>query len=158
MILYHGSSKVIEKPDLTFSRKNTDFGKGFYTTTIKSQAIKWTNRFKNRSGHGVLSLYEVDADDLRKNVSFLEFETHSVEWLEFIAESRKGNLIGNYDLVIGGVANDDVFTTLSLYFRGYIDKEEAIKRLRYEKPNIQYCFRNQVIIDKYIKYTGMETT
>jgi len=158
MILYHGSSIVIEKPDLTFSRKNTDFGKGFYTTTIKSQAIKWTNRFKNRNGHGALSIYEIEENDLRKNVSILEFETYSVEWLEFVAESRKGNLVGSYDLVIGGVANDDVYTTLSLYFRGYIDKEEAIKRLRYEKPNIQYCFRNQAIIDKYLKYTGTETT
>jgi len=157
MILYHGSFKAIEKPDISFSRNNTDFGKGFYTTTIKSQAEKWTNRFKKRFGSGILSIYEVDEKSLRENVYILEFDTYSIEWLDYIAESRKGSLVGNYDLVIGGVANDDVFTTLSLYFRGYIEKEEAIKRLRYEKPNIQYCFRNQNIIDKYLKYTGMET-
>jgi hypothetical protein len=46
---------------------------------------------------------------------------------------------------------------LGLFFKGLIEKEEAIKRLRYEKPNIQYCFRNQDLIDKYLKFTGVET-
>jgi len=56
MILYHGSLEAIEKPDITFSRDNTDFGKGFYTTTIESQAIRWTGRFKRRFGYGTLSM------------------------------------------------------------------------------------------------------
>ena len=157
MILYHGSLEAVKKPDISYSRDNTDFGKGFYTTTIREQAEKWTNRFKRRFGYGTLSLYEVDDEDLRKNVSILEFETYSVQWLEFIAGSRMGEMTGHFDLVIGGVANDDVFNTLALYFRGFIEKEETIKRLRYEKPNVQYCFRNQAVIDKYLKYTGMET-
>jgi len=157
MILYHGSNKAIENPDLSFSRNGTDFGKGFYTTTIKFQAAKWTERFKRRYNCGIISIYEADETELRKNISVLEFKTYSDEWLDFIAESRKGILKGNYNLVIGGVANDDVFNTLKLFFENYIDKKEAIKRLQYEKPNIQYCFRSQDVIDKYLKYTGMET-
>jgi len=39
MIMYHGSYKAVEKPDLAFSRLRTDFGKGFYLTPIKSQAL-----------------------------------------------------------------------------------------------------------------------
>ena len=42
---------------------------------------------------------------------------------------------------IGGVADDNVFNTVELYFDGLIDKKEALKRLRYEKPNLQDCFR-----------------
>ena len=156
MILYHGSLKPIETPDISFSRNDTDFGKGFYTTTIKSQAINWTGRFKRRFGYGTLSMYEIDELTLRKNTSVLEFETYSVEWLEYITKCRQGDTGGSYDLVIGGIANDDVYNTLTLYFRGFIEKEEAIKRLRYEKPNIQYCFKNQTVIEKYLKYTGME--
>jgi hypothetical protein len=159
MILYHGSLKTVEKPDISYSRNNTDFGRGFYTTTIKTQAEKWTNRFKRRFGYGTVSIYEFDHDEgMGENISILEFETYSVEWLEFIGKCRQGDTGGNFDLVIGGVANDDVFNTLTLFFRGYIGQEEAIKRLRYEKPNIQYCFRNQEVIDKYLRYTGMETT
>ena len=86
----------------------------------------------------------------------LEFETYSVQWLDYIAKCRQGESGGSYDLVIGGIANDDVYNTLTLFFRGFIEKEEAIKRLRYEKPNIQYCFKSQIVIDKYLKYTGME--
>ena len=156
MILYHGSLEAIEKPNLSFSRDKTDFGKGFYTTTIKAQGLSWASRFKRRFGYGTLSIYETDEADLRRNSSILEFETYSTQWLEYIVKCRLGESMNDYDLVIGGIANDDVYNTLTLYFRGYIEKEEAIKRLHYDKPNIQYCFKNQRIIDNYLKYTGME--
>ena len=45
-----------------------------------------------------------------------------------------------------GVANDKVFNTVELFFEGLIDKKEAINRLRYEKPNLQICFRSEEAI------------
>ena len=156
MTLYHGSFIAIPHPSLAFARETTDFGKGFYTTTIKPQADKWAMRYKRRQGSGVVSLYGINEDELRKNVSVLEFDTYSSEWLDFIIKSRQGVPVANFDLVIGGIANDDVFNTLTLFFRGFIDKTEAIKRLRYEKPNIQYCFKNQAVIDRYLVYKGNE--
>lgn len=39
---------------------------------------------------------------------------------------------------------------------GVLEKTEAIKRLRYEKPNLQMCIRNQILIDKYLKYVESE--
>ena len=36
---------------------------------------------------------------------------------------------------------------VELFFEGLIDKTEAIKRLRYEKPNMQIAFRTQKVID-----------
>lgn len=44
MILYHGSYIEISKPDLGHSRKNVDFGAGFYTTPIREQATKWCGK------------------------------------------------------------------------------------------------------------------
>jgi hypothetical protein len=154
MKLYHGSSLAIPCPDLSFSRNTTDFGKGFYTTTIQLQAEKWAARYKRRKGCGVVSIYEVDEDELKKNVPVLEFDTYSTEWLDLIINCRRGEPSGSYDLIIGGIANDDVFNTLTVFFRGFIDKTEAIKRLRYEKPNIQYCFKTQAVMDKYLIYKG----
>ena len=154
MKLYHGSSAAIQTPDLSFSRDTTDFGKGFYTTTIQLQAEKWAVRYKRRQGCGVVSDYEIDEDALKRNVSVLEFDAYSVEWLDFIIQCRQGHYEGSFDLIIGGIANDDVFNTLTIFFRGFIDKTEAIKRLRYEKPNIQYCFKTQAVIDKYLIYKG----
>ena len=65
----------------------------------------------------------------------------SVRRERFNLSCRREQDNSKYDLVIGGVANDKVFNTVELYFDGLIDKNEAIKRLRYEKPNLQICFR-----------------
>ncbi|MDR2543751.1 MAG: DUF3990 domain-containing protein [Treponema sp.] len=55
-----------------------------------------------------------------------------------------------------GVANDKVFDTLQLYLDGLIASEEAIGRLRYNKPNFQYCFKNQSLIDEYLHFINFE--
>ena len=154
MTLYHGSSKVIKKPDISFARETTDFGRGFYTTIIKKHAQKWAARNKRRHGSGIVSVYELDESEIRRTSSVLEFTTYSDEWLDFIVQCRQGQAVDNWDLVIGGIANDDVFNTLTLYFSKYIDKQEAIKRLRYGKPNIQYCFKAQSVIDEFLIYKG----
>ena len=41
MILYHGSSLEVVKPDLSHSRANVDFGRGSYVTPLYEQAVKW---------------------------------------------------------------------------------------------------------------------
>lgn len=38
MIVYHGSTEVIEHPDVIHSKKYLDFGKGFYITSFEQQA------------------------------------------------------------------------------------------------------------------------
>ena len=154
MILYHGSNLAVKNPDISFSRDNTDFGKGFYTTPIKEQAIRWSNRIKGKSSSAVVSIYEADMPKILSEATVLEFDSYSESWLDFITGCRLGENVGQYDVIIGGVANDKVFDTIQLYLDGLIDKAESIKRLRYDKPNLQYCFRSQGIIDKYLKFTG----
>lgn len=46
-----------------------------------------------------------------------------------------------------------MFNTVELYFDNLIDKNEAIKRLQYEKPNFQICFRTELAIKK-LKFLG----
>ncbi|MCL2055133.1 MAG: DUF3990 domain-containing protein [Oscillospiraceae bacterium] len=156
MILYHGSYLTVEKPVLSFSRSNLDFGKGFYTTPIKEQAVSWSARFKRNRGKSMISLYEVDEYALRNSTAVLEFKEYSDEWLDFIVSCRRGKHTGGYDVVIGGVANDKVFDTIQLFLDELVSKDEAIKRLRYEKPNIQYCFRRQAVIDGFLKFVSSE--
>lgn len=151
MILYHGSYIVIPKPDITHSRLKVDFGPGFYTTPILEQAIRWCGKFKRHGKQSIVSQYNFDESAYEK-IKLLKFDTYSEEWLDFILSCRRGKDTSEYDLIIGGVANDKVFNTVELYFDHLIDKTEAIKRLRYEKPNLQFCFRNQKIIDEYLQY------
>ena len=156
MILFHGSYMPIENPHISFSRNNVDFGKGFYTTPIWEQAVSWAARFKRRHGQSVVSSYEIDMATLAKKIPILNFEAHTEEWLDFIVACRCGEHAGDYGIVIGGVANDRVFDTIQLYFDGLIDKGESIKRLKYDKPNLQYCFRSQNIIDSHLKFIKSE--
>lgn len=44
MILYHGSSVVVENPQIIQSELGRDFGFAFYTTDIKEQAVRWAKR------------------------------------------------------------------------------------------------------------------
>ncbi|GHV12845.1 hypothetical protein AGMMS49938_06210 [Fibrobacterales bacterium] len=161
MILYHGSYVAVEKPDLTLSRKQTDFGAGFYLTPIKEQAKNWSKRFIKERGQAVISLYgflqKPAMEKLPDDLKILEFNTHNLEWLNFITACRLGETVDSkWDLIIGGVANDKVFDTLQLYFDGLIKSDEAIGRLRYNKPNFQYCFKNQNLINKYLQYLSCE--
>lgn len=155
MIVYHGSFVEVPNPDILHSRKTVDFGQGFYLTPIYEQAKKWSEKFKRRGKDAVISRYRFD-EAAYTEAKILKFETYSEEWLDFIVNCRSGNDTADYDIVIGGVANDKVFNTVELFFDGLIDKSEAIGRLRYEKPNLQICFRSQAAIDQYLKYEGSE--
>lgn len=142
MILYHGSYLEIAKQDLKHSRPNVDFGLGFYTTPLHEQAEKWCGKFKCRGKVGIISCYAFD-ESAYESLKTLKFDSYSEAWLDFILKCRSGKDATDYDIVIGGVANDKVFNTVELFFDGLIDKTEAINRLRYEKPNLQICFRTE---------------
>ncbi len=160
MMLYHGSHTAIEKPDVRFSREKTDFGRGFYLTPLKDQAVSWSQRFLRERGAAVVSLYEFlpnPGDALPDDARVLEFDAHNADWLNFITACCLGQPVdAEWDLVIGGVADDRVFDTLQLYFDRLIGADEAIGRLRYNKPNFQYCFKKQSLIDGYLRFTGAE--
>lgn len=142
MIVYHGSSVQIPQPDLKHTRRNVDFGPGFYTTTLLEQAEKWAERFKDTGEGAYINRYQLDEKKM-KSLKILRFEGYNEDWLDFIVACRRGQDHTDYDIVIGGVANDKVFNTVQLYFKGYVDKNVAIKRLRYEKPNLQICLRTE---------------
>ena len=149
MILYHGSHLEIIRPDLKHSRDNVDFGRGFYTTPIHEQAVKWCGKFRRRGKEGVVSIYSFDEKSIQE-LSVLRFDSYSEEWLDFILKCRRGEDITDYDIVIGGVANDKVFNTVELFFEGLINKREAINRLSYEKPNLQMCFRTEKALEHLV--------
>ncbi|MFW5670505.1 MAG: DUF3990 domain-containing protein [Acetivibrio ethanolgignens] len=155
MILYHGSYIEIPKPDLKHSRANVDFGCGFYTTPVYEQAVKWCGKFKRRGKDGIVTQYKFN-EKAYEELRVLKFDSYSEEWLDFILNCRSGKDSSDYDLVIGGVANDKVFNTVELFSDGLIDKMEAIKRLRYEKPNLQVCFRSEKALTEYLSFEGSE--
>lgn len=128
----------------------------FYLTPIKTQAEKWCKRFiRRKNKQGIVSIYSFDEKNL-DNLKVLYFKNYNEDWLDFIMNCRNGKDNSDYEIVIGGVANDKVFNTIELYLDGLIDKSEALKRLIYEKPNLQICFRNQDVIQQYLHFEGSE--
>ena len=155
MKLYHSSNSVVENPDIQHSRNYLDFGRGFYLTSLYEQAVRYAQRFKRRGQPSWLNTYELlEYSEQQWNVK--QFDTYDREWLDVVAQCREGKDVGDYDLVIGGIANDRVFMTLDRYFTGEISQEEALGLLRFEKPNIQYCIRSERMLRDCLTYIKSE--
>ncbi|MGM9814871.1 MAG: DUF3990 domain-containing protein [Candidatus Aphodosoma sp.] len=150
MEVYHASTVVVDSPDTTHSRDFLDFGPGFYVTTLQDQAVKYGARFINRGKNAILNIYEL-ADDLSK-WEVITFNQYDEAWLDFVTECRQGRVVGNYDVIIGGIANDKVFRTIDLYFAGDISKEECLRKLVFEKPNNQICIRSQQVLNECLTF------
>ena len=149
MLVYHGSNVEVRKPSLRYGRNNTDFGKGFYLTTQKEQAERWTEIKLDRAktGKRIVSVYDIDETLLTSaELNIREFHGVDEPWLEFVVNSRKG-VKHDYDLVFGPLANDKVFTTVNLYESGVLDAPTAIARLKAYKTYDQLSFHTQRVID-----------
>ncbi len=150
MKLYHSSTCSVESPDTIHSRDYLDFGKGFYLTSLHEQAVKYAQRFIRRQQDAWLNTYEFIYNPADWKV--LVFESYNKSWLDFISKCRAGDDDSDYDIVIGGIANDKVIQTLDRYFEGELTEAETLGLLRYEKPNNQYCIRSQKMLDKCLKH------
>lgn len=150
MKLFHSSDVSVTKPDTMHSRDYLDFGKGFYLTSFHEQAIRYAQRFLRRNRDAWLNAYEFEFNPLEWKV--LSFNNYDKKWLNFVANCRAGKDETDYDLVIGGIANDKVIQTLDRYFDGELSENDALGLLMYEKPNIQYCIRSQRMLNECLKH------
>jgi len=152
--VFHGSFIEVSKPLVALSRPNLDFGQGFYVTDLRQQAVRWAERIATRRlTNPVLNIYEFDVDAAKQGFRYLKFESYDKAWLDFIVANRKGKMLWKgFDMVEGGVVNDNVIDTVEDYIRGRMSAEAALVELSKHKPNNQFCILNQVIIDKYLHF------
>ena len=79
------------------------------------------------------------------------------EWLDYVVDCRQGGDMQKlYDVIEGGVANDNVIDTVEDYENGIITADQALGQLAYKKVNHQICILNQEIVDKYLKFVSSE--
>ena len=157
MIVFHGSNQIVKNPNVYYSKKYLDFGKGFYVTTFQSQAEKWAKRKSSRyGGNSVVNVYELSDDLSQFNV--LKFSQENEKWLDFVFNCRKGfDVNKDYDVIIGNVADDDVFKTVDMYFRGLWTKDQTIEQLKYYKMNDQICIVKLYILDNLLTFSKYYT-
>lgn len=157
MRLYHGSTTDIETIDLTKSRPNKDFGRGFYLSEDYEQAWRM-GEFKAliEGGVPVMNVYEFDRTILYSDeLNVLLFDGYSREWAEFIFLNRNNpssQPAHNYDIVYGPIANDRVGVQISKYEAGDISLEQFLNNLKYMKGvTYQYFFGTERALSKLRK-------
>ena len=159
--LFHGSNVAVPTPLVKVGREKVDFGQGFYLTKLRNQAESWAEVIAERKGRNadpILSSYSFDYESVKSaGYKMKVFETYNLEWLNYVVDCRKGGEIQHqYDIVEGGVANDNVIDTVEDYENGIITAEQALGQLKYKKVNHQICILNQEIVDKYLSFTSSE--
>lgn len=155
MTLYHGSNLEIDVIDLNKCRPNKDFGKGFYLTDIPEQAMRMARRVSLiYGGNPIVTCYETDLDILmNSSLSIRKFDRPDIQWATFVMNNRSGksidvnspecNLVNQYDIVIGPVADDDMALLFRQFEEGFIDIGILTREMTYKKLTSQYSFHTQ---------------
>lgn len=152
-ILYHGGSHIIETPEIREPNRTLDFGKGFYVTSSKQQAERWVKaHLKGRFSKGYVNSYEFDLDILPTDFKLRIFPKADEEWIDFVLANRLTlGFHHDYDLVIGPVANDNVYAQITLFEGGIISKQNLIEELKAYKLVDQYLFHSERVLP-YLRY------
>jgi hypothetical protein len=149
MKVFHGGYTAIEKPEIFKSKFPKDFGEGFYCTQLETQAVRWASRYDT----SVVSIYEYTPDETLKT---LVFEEMTEEWLDFIVSCRSGGK-HNYDIVVGAMANDQIYNYISDFIDGILTREQFWVLAKFKHPTHQVCFCNQKAL-KTLQFTESITT
>ena len=133
MLVYHGSYTEVERPRIIKGKNTKDFGVGFYCTIIKEQAQRWAKRYETP----FVNVYSLL---INEKLNILEFAEMTDKWLDFIISCRSGKL-HNYDIVIGAMANDQIYNYIADYVDGVITREQfwVLAKFKYPTHQINFC-------------------
>lgn len=159
MTIYHGGYSEVSKPKILMPDHAMDFGLGFYATSSFEQAKKWSLIKKDRFHYEkeVVTTFEMNnlifkTADLKSKI----FHQADEEWLDFVMSNRQNiNFTYDYDVVMGAVANDNVYVSLNLYEQGFLSKKELLEELMTWKYVDQICFHTNNALE-YIKFLKSE--
>lgn len=147
MTVYHGGYQPVMQPEIRVGRNTKDFGTGFYCTIIKEQAQRWAKRYNTR----IVSIYDVRFDS---SLKIKDFKEMTDEWLDFIVDCRSGKH-HEYDIVIGAMADDQIYNYISDYVEGIITREQfwVLAKFKYPTHQINFCTKEAL---KCLEYRGYE--
>ena len=147
MTVFHGGYEPVEKPEIRKGRNTKDFGDGFYCTIIKEQAQRWARRYDSK----IVSIYNVR---INTTLKIKDFKEMTDEWLDFIIDCRAGRS-HDYDIVIGAMADDQIYNFISDYMDGVITREQFWVLAKFKYPTHQIAFCSEEAL-KCLEYRGFE--
>lgn len=148
MLLYHGSKAGIEGKIEPKSRKQCDFGKGFYMGTDLGQALTLICDYEKSKFYIVsvdtdkLAQIEVPADiDWAMLVAYHRGKMENINGTPFYNKYR--NMTADKDLIIGNIANDRMFFVIDNFFIGNITDTALVNSLSALQLGKQYVAVSQ---------------
>lgn len=148
ILLYHGSKPGIEGTIEPKSRKQCDFGKGFYMGTEPSQALTLICDYEKSKFYIVsvaadsLAQVEVPADiDWAMLVAYHRGRMEKINGSDFYNKYR--DMTANKDLVIGSIANDRMFFVIDNFFVGNVTDAALVHSLSALQLGKQYVAVSQ---------------
>ena len=152
-IFYHGSKKGIIGDIAPISRAECDFGEGFYTGTDTLQPLTLVCAEEKPK------FYTVEFD--LSNLKILEVDI-GMDWAMMIAYYRKqmervagtpiyekyAHFADGYDVIVGYIANDRMYTELARFFNGTITDVALLKCLSALDLGKQYVAITQKACDQ----------
>lgn len=167
IILYHGSTKVIEMPTLGLGNPKNDYGLGFYCTENLELAKEWA---ATERSDGFANRYEVNLDDL-KILRLNDKPYHILNWLSVLLKNRTFVLsqglpfeareyllnhflpeYESYDLIIGYRADDSYFSFANAFLNNTISLEQLRKAMMLGKLGEQVVLKSEKAF-KRVVYT-----
>ncbi|MFI3206218.1 MAG: DUF3990 domain-containing protein [Clostridia bacterium] len=133
--IFHGLYTEIKDPKIIIGNFTKDFGEGFYCTVIREQAERWSKKYKTPK----VNVYTMS---LNSKLKILEFHGMTDEWLDFVINSRAGKK-HDYDIVIGAMADDQIYNYISDYVDGAITREQFWVLAKFKYPTQQILFRTE---------------
>lgn len=140
MILYHGSTEIVERPIYGKGSETNDYGRGFYCTESIELAKEWAcPTVKN----GFANQYEFDISDL--NVLYLNKDGyHILNWIAILLKNRTFSKrspisrqaskyileeflpdVSGYDVIWGYRADDSYFS----YAKDFLNNTISVNQL-----------------------------
>lgn len=168
--LYHGSSKIIEKPLYGYGKPYNDYGLGFYCTDSLEMAKEWG---VGRNQNGYANCYELDCEGLR--ILDLNAPEYCIlHWLAVLLENREFDVPSglaleakeylltnfvvdykNYDAIIGYRADDSYFSFAQDFINGTISYRQLNNAMHLGKLGLQFVLKSRTSFER-IRFIGSE--
>ena len=175
LILYHGSTEIIEQPVFGKGKAYNDYGQGFYCTEYLELAKEWAC---NENVDGYANRYEIETDGL--NILKLSSDQYTIlNWLALLMLHRKGRLstpvsrrghdyliehflpdFEGYDAIIGYRADDSYFS----FARSFVSNEISLRQLalamKLGKLGEQFVLKSEKAFEtiRFLDYTVADNT
>ena len=168
--LYHGSSRIIEKPVFGYGKPYNDYGLGFYCTESLEMAKEWG---VGRECSGYANCYELDCSGL-KILNLNEERYCILNWLAVLLRNREFDVpsglaleareyilrnfsidYGSSDAIIGYRADDSYFSFAQDFLNGTISIRQLNHAMHLGNLGEQFVLKSRSAFER-IRFTGYE--